>query len=271
MYYYCISSGFTYLEAPDLSDAEKDKLKRRLKMETKDIVNHFAGLVGRTMLALKDKGVSIGELRSVIEHSYARNGNKLINQLEEVTNTSDAFPVLYHFWSFFDYDILGVIITGCCCNLKPDFDEYVSNFKKYCRRRVCEVPDDSYSKELSKSEEKKTLRIQFFTEEIERMGMEDLRDIVDHLEKILETNLCLLKIKNGSIILTFHCLHELDVLFPLSSKQEEELHEIGVMRIYSEEHEYYQQPSPRTTKNGTIIMQVVYLKAAIISWDLSKL
>ncbi len=52
------------------------------------------------------------------------------------------------------------------------------------------------------------------------------------------------------IILTFYSLHELDVLFPLSSKQEEELQEIGVVRIYSEEQEYYQQSSPCTTKNG---------------------
>ncbi len=47
-------------------------------METKEIVNHFAVLVGKTMFALKNKGVSINELIAVIEHSYARNGNKLI-------------------------------------------------------------------------------------------------------------------------------------------------------------------------------------------------
>ncbi len=222
-------------------------------METKDIVNHFAGLVGKTMFAVKNKGVSIDELIAVIEHSYARNGNKLIDQLKEVTIISKAFRVLYHFWSFFDYEILGVIITSCCSNLKFDFDEYVSSFKKYCRRRVCEVPDDSYPKEISELERKTTLYIQIdqnFIDEIERLKMEDLKDIVDNLRKVLETSLCILKIEDGSIILTFHCLHELDVLFPLSSKQEEELQEIGVRRIYSKEQEYYQQ-SPCATKNGT--------------------
>ncbi len=216
-------------------------------METKEIVNHFAVLVGKTMFALKNKGVSIDELITVIEHSYARNGNKLIDQLEEVTIISKAIRVLYHFWSFFDYEILEVIITSCCCELKSDFDEYVSSFKKYCRRRVCEVPDDSYPKDLSESEQKKILYIQIdqnFINEIERMKMEDLKVIADNLRKVLETNLCILKIEDGSIILTFHCLHELDVLFPLSSKQEEKLQEIGVTRIYSEEQEYYQQSSP---------------------------
>ncbi len=136
--------------------------------------------------------------------------------------------------------------------MNPNFDTYVSSLKKYCRRKVCEVPDDSYPKEMSESEQKKTLYIQIDQNFIERMKMEDLKDIADNLGKILETDLCILKIKDagdGSIILIFHCLHELDVLFPLSSKQE--LQEIGVRRIYSEEQEYYQQSSPCTSKNGT--------------------
>ncbi len=253
MYSCDLIARFPHLNTPDLPDAQRDKLKRRLKMETREIINHFAGLVGRTMSILNDKGVTIDRLIVVIEHSYARKGNKLITQLEEVTIISKAFRVLHHFWSFFDYEILGVIITSFCRESKSDFDEYVFRFKKYCRRRVCEVPDDSYPKEISESEQKKTLYVQIdqnFIDEIERMKMEDLKmedlkDIVDNLEKILETNLCILEIKDGSIILTFHCLHELDVLFPLSSKQEEKLLEIGVVRIYSEEH---QQSS---TKNGT--------------------
>ncbi len=219
-------------------------------METEEIANHFAIVVGRTMFALKNKGVTIDELISIIEYSYARNGNKLIDQLEEVTILSKAFRVLRHFWSFFDYEILGVIISSCCCELKSDYDEYELTFKKYCRRRVCEVPNDSYPKEMSGLEQKKTLYIQIdqnFINEIGRMKMEDLKDIVDNLEKILETDLCILKIEDGNIILTFHCLHELDVLFPLSSKQEDDLMEIGVVKIYSDEQEYYQQSS---LKNG---------------------
>ncbi len=60
-------------------------------METEEIGNHFAGLVGKTMSALKIKGVTIDELIAILEHSFARNGNKLIDQLEEVTLLSKAF------------------------------------------------------------------------------------------------------------------------------------------------------------------------------------
>ncbi len=92
-----ISSRYPYLKTPELADAKRGELKRRLKRETEEIVCHFAGLVGRTMFALKNKGVSIDELIAIIEHSYARNGNKLIDQLEEVTIISQAIRVLHHF------------------------------------------------------------------------------------------------------------------------------------------------------------------------------
>ena len=116
------------------------------------------------------------------------------------------------------------------------------------------MPDDSYSTKLSKSEEKKELHIQIdqnFMEEIKKLKMKNLKDLSDILEDILNTHLRILEIGDGSIILTFHCLHKLDVLFPLSSKQEEKLQEIGVMRIYTGEQEYYNYSPP---SKGIIII-----------------
>ncbi len=86
--------NFIKFSLPDLSDDQRDKLEARLKMETEEIVKHFGHLVCKTMPALKNKGVTIDELISVIRHSYARNGNKLIDQLEEVTILSKTFRVL---------------------------------------------------------------------------------------------------------------------------------------------------------------------------------
>ncbi len=227
-----ISSRFRYLKTtPDVSDDQWNQLKRQLKTETEAIINHFAGLAVKTMFALEKEGVTTDHLIALIEHSYSRNGNKLISELEKVTIMSKAFRVFYRFWSFFDYKILEIIIDSCCGNMKSDFDKYVKRFKQYCHRRVCEVPDDS----LSKPEYKKTLCIKIdhdFINEIERMKLNDVEAIINNLEQILETNLRILLIEAGSIILTFHCLHEFDVLFPLSSKQEEELQKIGVVKIY---------------------------------------
>ncbi len=82
--------------------------------------------------------------------------------------------------------------------------------------------------------------------------MVNLKGLTNTLGKILDTDLRILKTDGNSIILTFHCLHELDVLFPLSNKQEEELQEIGVRRIYSEEKQYSLLP----IKEGIYLAQL---------------
>ncbi len=248
------SSIFPFLKTPNLTDAKREKLMRRLKSETNEMKEKFAVLIDRTLFSLKKHEVSMGELKASLKQLNVPGKNKLSNKLKKITDIGKAFEVLHRFWSFFDYEILGVIIKKFCFDIYQDFEEYVSKFKKYCNRRVCEVPDDSYSTKLSKSEEKKNLHIQIdqtFINELERLKMLDLKDITDTLGKILDSDLRILKIRD-SIILTFHCLHELDVLFPLSSKQEEELQEIGVRRIYSEEKEYCQY-SLLSNKKGIIV------------------
>ncbi len=73
-----------------------------------------------------------------------------------------------------------------------------------------------------------------------KIKMKDLRELVNTLEGILGTTLWISEIKDGSIVFTFHTLHEFDMLFPLDSKQEERLRQLGVTRIYSTEQGYYE-------------------------------
>ena len=166
-------SRFPYLKTPDLSDAQREKLKRRLKNETDEMKKSFSILIERTLLSLKKHEVSIGELKSLLKQLNAPKKNKLSNLLMKVTDISKAFEVLNCFWSYFDFKILGVIIImSFCYDINQDFEEYVSKFKEYCNHRVCEVPDDSYSTKLSKSEQKKNLHIQIdqlFIDEVEKL------------------------------------------------------------------------------------------------------
>ncbi len=234
---------------------------RRLINETDEIKDRFAVLIERTLSSLKKHKVSMGELKALLKQLNAPKKSKLSNKLKKITDISKAFEVLHSFWSFFDYEILGVIIREFCFDINQDFEDYESKFKEYCNRRVCEVPDDSYSTKLSKSEEKIFLNIQIdqtFINELERLKMVDLKELTSTLGKILDTDLRILKIRDRSIILTFHCLHELDVLFPLSTKQEEELRKIRVRRIYSEEKEYCRY-SQLPTKKGISYSYIIII------------
>ena len=120
--------------------------------------------------------------------------------------------------------------------------------------RLCEVPADSYDKELSDEDATKNLYIKIdkiFTADIHRMKMEDMKELERYLSELLSTSLILRKVGDGCIELTVHCLHEFDVLFPLNSKQIKELQHIGITRIYTKVKEYYRYPSTEDITSDT--------------------
>ena len=98
---------------------------RRLKNETDEMKERFAILTERTLSSLKKHKVSMGELKALLKQLNAPKKSKLSNKLKKITDISKAFEVLHSFWSFFDYEILGVIIRKFCFDI--DFEEYVSN------------------------------------------------------------------------------------------------------------------------------------------------
>ncbi len=89
--------------------------------------------IGYRLRARGKHNISIGELKALLKQLNPPKKSKLSNKLKKVKVISKASEVLYNynFWSFFDYKILGAIITSFCFDLKPDFDEYVLNFKEY--------------------------------------------------------------------------------------------------------------------------------------------
>ena len=97
---YCIliieyPTKFPYLNTPDLSDAQRKKLKRRLKKETNKMIERFAILIGRTLSSLRKHEVSIGELKALLKNLNGNKKNKLTNRLKKVTVISKAFEECY--------------------------------------------------------------------------------------------------------------------------------------------------------------------------------
>ncbi len=206
--------------------------------------NKFASLVCMTMESLEKQSKTVKDLIVLLKgcDTLDRGSNRLIKHLKKlikVGDIKDAFLVLFDYWSYFDYELLSTIINTWCKDLKPDLDVYISAFVNYCELRVCEVPSDSYGRKLDL---KKRLRIKVdrtFGDEISRINLKDIKNLQSSLSELLCTSLFLRNVKKGCIKLTFHCLHEFDVLFPVSSKQGEDLQRLGVTMIYSEDHQLY--------------------------------
>ena len=243
-----------YLVATSFTVGRAQKFKRRLKIETDNMITQFTVLVGKTLLNIIEKKTSVKILRATLTNLNERNGNKLTEELKEITDIDEAFIVLKKFWSFLKYNILTCIIQTFCSELQPELDKYTSSLKEYCKRRVHEVADGSgCSKE---SEEEKILYIRVdesFSDEIRRIKIENLTDLESKLELLLGTSLLYLEMMEGSIIISFKCLHEFDVIFPLSAKQEKELQKIGVSKIYSKNQEYFRH-SPPLAETGLYIL-----------------
>ncbi len=248
--------NFPHLKTPELSDTQREEFIRRLNIETDEMKEDFTVLVGTTLINLIGKGITVKNLSATLTNLNRRNGNKIIEELEGKIDINDAFMVFSKFWSFFEYDILSSIIKCFSKDLKPELDEYTSSLKCYCERRVCEIPIDSGGKE---SEEENILYIQVdetFNAEITRIKLENLKVLGSKLGKLLGTSLLWIDIINGSIIISFKCLHEFNAIFPLCAKQEEELQKIGVTRIYSKYQEYFRH-SPPTIETGLFLYKYI--------------
>ena len=198
--------------------------------------NSFARLVTRTQIHLRQSETTIGDLRTLfIEHE--------MEELADQVESTDTIPMVLNkvkrgnYWSFFNYVILESIITSCCkeTHLIAELDDYVSEFKTYCQRRVSEVPRGSLSGEHADKQSSSIFKIKMDdTFPIQEITLKTLKDIQYQLEKILKMNpLQLVDVKDGCIELTFKFFNNATAkLFPLGEAEKVDLTEMGVQWFY---------------------------------------
>ena len=175
------------------------------------------------------------EVTFLLRNKYGAN-HVTSEELKGVTDLSDALLILSDHWSFFDFELLRALIKGFCnknVELMLEFNEYESNFKLYCERRLCEVPADSFNAGVS---QKKRSHLHVKLDEVFNVKTEDIKRLNRKLSDMLQTNVRLLKIEEGCIELIYITLHEFDKTFRLTGKQNEECEELkqmGVLNIYT--------------------------------------
>ena len=199
------------------------------------MMNKFAILVTRTKTSLEEKGKTVTDLKVVFKHSSR---NKLTRELYGVQDQdlNEAFLIISDYWSFFDHELLSCIINSYCKDLQPELDNFESDFKVYCKRRLCEVPSNVFGGKKSDKGGSLCMKID---ETFDDITGSHTKKLECRLSNLLETNLKLLDFDDGCIELIFCCMHEFDAIFPLSRKQENELSEMNILRLYSEDYTYF--------------------------------
>ena len=229
---------FPYLKAENLTTVQREDLIAELTVESKDIRSKFATLVSLMNKSLQNNKVSVSELTVTIKNIEL---DELVEILQDETDMNKAILKASDFWSFFDYEVVKSIISTHCRNkadLQQEVKLYESDFKTYCERRLCEVPEDSLKADIPS----KTSNLHVKIDDNFKIKLCKMKEIETRLSRLLDKRLYLLKVEDGCIELIFTYLGRIKLTLPLNSQQEEELSEMGVLRLYDDNHEYYHAP-----------------------------
>lgn len=219
---HCSPAALSYFK--DVPEEEREALEGRLKQESLEIKADFAVLSAKTKKLLEQKKTASQDIIFLFK-SYS----KLYKAIKQYKNFNKLLLKLSDYWSFFDYDILQLIIRSYCNELIDEFIEYEEKFKSYCRRRLCEVPDGIVGVKTSKDYVFCKYDEMF---SYEKTRLWDVKVLNAKLSKLLKTKLVLRSIREGCIEITYVML--CDILYPLSTKQMAQLKRLNIVRMFSE-------------------------------------
>ena len=244
------------LDYQTLSNLEGRFQKETMKMET-----IFATFVSKLCKSLKEREVSIQDLvtnllmiKAFSKQLESDDKPELLflakEQLTAAKTIDNVFNTLSSYVSFFNYEIIEHIVHlhGEESDRKK-FEEYLSAFEEFCRRRAHEkiplfvdcIPDEAKFTPLKMKVESDLLKLYTLK------AINQFRAKLCSILGVTESGLRLLSIEEGCILLTF-ILPKFVVshVFPLSNYQKKILVSDGVVKysLNSEEFVSIGDPKP---------------------------
>ena len=222
-----------------MTEDRREELIAKLTVESEDMRSKFAALVDLMNISLQDNKVPVSKLTVTFKNLDV---DELVEILQDETDMDKAILKASDFWSFFDYEIVKSIISTHCrgdADLQQEVKSYESDFTIYCERRLCEVPMDILKADVPS----KTSNLHVKIDENFKIKLYKMKRIENRLSNLLDKRLYLLKVEDGCIELVFNYLGRIKLSLPLNSQQEEELSEMGVLRLYDDNYEYYRAPT----------------------------
>jgi hypothetical protein len=200
----------------------KERLLAHLYRESVDMRCKWALLTDRTRESLIKQNISTKNLKMLIKSPF----HKLLKLFESEISIDDLFSLLYDHLSFFDYNLIELIVQRYCLELSKDLEDYAKNLKEYCKRRVVEVPADVFK---GKDADDSSLFVKC-DKSFEKVIFEDIRNLQSRLSALLGVDLFLLGVDEGCTELVFEAMSP---VFSLTVSQRDQLAEMGISRVYS--------------------------------------
>ena len=223
--------SFPHIEEVITNKDELEGLEYRLKRDSKDIMMQFRILRNKFFDSIERQNITAKKLMQYLEE-------EITDALRQRTVTSKPATVgnveefIKKNTSFYNYQLIKYMIelTGTDQD-KDQLKQYEEAFSAYAKRRVFECPAEfSTSDDDTKTELQVKLDSAY-----DECKLEELMDFQERLCSILtiSVHLCHLRsVAKGCFLLTFLIpYHVQKDAFPLSSKQENTLLELGVCQL----------------------------------------
>ena len=248
-------SSSPVIQGPSLSPETREDLRQRIHSDTRKMKHRFSILQTKIRNNIK-RSVSPEDLATHIIGMYILSEeHKRI--MKNASKIEDIFNILTMYWSFLDFSHLENIAEVYCsqdCDAKKELGQYKKDVRRFCERRVSELPPDSLNNGMD---------IKGMDKLVVTLDLEDpsLRHVL-HLKEVIAdilgqpaSKLVLCNIEKGSITVTFWMATSLgEELFfnksrPLTQTLEEELQEVGVISLEFKGIIVYQQFKKRKLGN----------------------
>ena len=217
---------FPYLSPGEM---DEDELTYR-RNELMDQTNEIKGVFGGLLLHLKQDMESTAKLEDVIfllNQTCGSKDNDFKESMRACKSLLEVFDHLSDFVSFFNFDLVKLLTHHFGSPaMKKKLKKYKKRFQNYSKRRVCECPKEAFGK-VEKSDKIYKIKTDKL---LETFTVDDLNKLEHEIRKILGHKLlCLLKVEDGCIELTFRVLNCNDI--DISEDQKQALGDLGVLSV----------------------------------------
>ena len=241
--------SFPLLDLKNMDPEEKEMLHQRLFAESEDMTYKFQQLFYETRKSLVVRRISVDDLLEYLDclGSVKPNfqGSDLpvlgcqLPELRKTESVNKAMSVISSYCSFFNYRIVEEIINNLGTERdKTNLKNYQEEFSVYAQRHIFECPSElGEMSEIGHANMFVTLDATY-----ESYTVSHLYAFVSNLQRVLKVpavSLRLCRIGPGSLKMIFQLPHSVQqVIFPLSSEQEEALSGLGVVQLSCGDYQF---------------------------------
>ena len=211
------SGSFPYLDLAKLDEDDRKDLKFKLSLDIDEMTTGFANMFSETCESLDKRGIDVRRLARHALGLGAYESSKIQKpllsedekQLMSCQSMDEAFVILRHHMSFFNYELLKHITDNkelCVDDDRKRMENYVSKFNDFCKRKVFEVSPSVVGVSTSKLSKRKKIFAVLITKHETEPNLVFVNEAIKKIASLLKvkpSTLHLHRIDKGSLILVF--------------------------------------------------------------------